>query len=52
VPAAPIGETGGERLVIGPAAGGAAWIDAPVARLHEIWARAIPRRLEDDPQGA
>jgi len=52
VPATPIGETGGERLVIGPAAGGAAWIDAPVARLHEIWARAIPRRLQGDPEDA
>jgi phosphoribosylformylglycinamidine synthase len=45
VPACRIGRTGGERLVIGPP-GGAAWIDAPVAHLHEVWARALPRRLE------
>jgi phosphoribosylformylglycinamidine synthase len=45
VPARAIGETGGERLVIGPPEG-AAWIDAPLARLHARWANAIPRRLE------
>ncbi len=45
VPARAIGETGGARLVIAPA-GGRAWIDAPLASLHEIWARALPRRLE------
>jgi phosphoribosylformylglycinamidine synthase len=45
VPARAIGRTGGERLVIGPV-GGPAWIDAPLARLREIWARAIPRRME------
>jgi phosphoribosylformylglycinamidine synthase len=41
-----IGETGGARLVIGPAAG-ASWIDAEVARLASIWSRALPRRLEE-----
>jgi phosphoribosylformylglycinamidine synthase len=45
VPARAIGETGGERLVVGPE-GGRPWIDAPLRRLHEIYARAIPRRLE------
>jgi phosphoribosylformylglycinamidine synthase len=40
-----IGETGGGRLHIG-AAGGPAWIDAPLAHLAEIWERALPRRLE------
>ncbi len=45
VPARAIGRTGGERLVIGPI-GGPAWIDAAVARLHAIWAQAIPRRME------
>jgi phosphoribosylformylglycinamidine synthase len=45
VPARRVGETGGERLRIGPSAG-AAWIDTSVAKLHDLWARAIPRRLE------
>jgi len=45
VPARAIGETGGARLLIAPA-GGQAWIDAPLASLHEIWAQALPRRLE------
>jgi phosphoribosylformylglycinamidine synthase len=45
VPARRIGRTGGERLVIGPP-GGEPWIDAGVAELREIWARALPRRLE------
>jgi phosphoribosylformylglycinamidine synthase len=45
VPAHRIGTTGGARLRIGPPAG-AAWIDAELARLHAIWSRAIPRRLE------
>jgi phosphoribosylformylglycinamidine synthase len=45
VPARAIGETGGERLVIGPTEG-PAWIDAPLARLHARFADAIPRRLE------
>ena len=45
VPARAIGRTGGDRLVIGPP-GGPAWIDAELARLHAIWADAIPRRLE------
>jgi phosphoribosylformylglycinamidine synthase len=44
VPARAVGETGGDRLVVG-AAGGAAWFDLAVADLHEGWARAIPRRL-------
>ena len=45
VPARAIGRTGGPRLAIGPP-GGPAWIDAELARLHGIWADAIPRRLE------
>jgi phosphoribosylformylglycinamidine synthase len=45
VPARRIGETGGERLRIGPPAG-EPWIDAEVARLRSVWQRAIPRRLE------
>ena len=45
VPAQRIGETGGSRLEIGPKRG-APWIDAPLQRLHGLWARAIPRRLE------
>jgi phosphoribosylformylglycinamidine synthase len=45
VPARAIGETGGARLVIGPP-DGAPWIDAELDRLHGIWSRAIPRRLE------
>ncbi len=46
VPAAVIGETGGDRLVLGPG-DGPAWIDAPLTRLRDLWARALPRRLED-----
>ncbi|HVH20216.1 MAG TPA: phosphoribosylformylglycinamidine synthase subunit PurL, partial [Myxococcota bacterium] len=46
VPARRIGTTGGERLRIAPRAA-EPWIDAPVASLREIWARAIPRRLEE-----
>jgi len=42
-----IGESGGERLVVGPASG-APWIDAEVEALRSIWSRAIPRRLEED----
>jgi len=41
-----IGETGGARLVIGPAVG-RSWIDAEVAHLASIWSRALPRRLEE-----
>ncbi|HEY5656523.1 MAG TPA: phosphoribosylformylglycinamidine synthase subunit PurL, partial [Myxococcota bacterium] len=44
VPARVVGETGGDRLVVG-APGGADWFDLAVAELHECWARAIPRRL-------
>ena len=44
VPAQEVGTTGGERLVVGPAAD-TAWIDTPVARLRGIWRDAIPRRL-------
>jgi len=42
VPARRIGTTGGTRLVIKP------WIDAELASLAAIWARAIPRRMEQD----
>jgi phosphoribosylformylglycinamidine synthase len=45
VTARTLGETGGDRLAIGPP-GAAAWIDAAVDDLHARWARAIPRRLE------
>ncbi len=45
VPARSIGATGGARLLIGPPRG-EPWIDALVARLREIWARALPRRME------
>ena len=46
VPARVVGETGGERLRIGPE-GGAPWIDAGVGRLRAVWERALPRRLEE-----
>jgi phosphoribosylformylglycinamidine synthase len=46
VPARQVGETGGARLVIGPPSG-APWIDADVASLRSVWARALPRRLEE-----
>ena len=45
VPARRIGTTGGDRVVVG-AVGHPAWIDAPVATLHDAWAGAIPRRME------
>jgi len=45
VPARRVGATGGERLVVHPP-DGTPWIDAPVARLRELWSRALPRRLE------
>jgi phosphoribosylformylglycinamidine synthase len=44
VPARVVGRTGGTRLRIA-GAGGAAWIDEPVAALRAIFERAIPRRL-------
>jgi len=44
VPARRIGETGGERLRIGPA-GDESWIDAEVETLRRIHHDAIPRRL-------
>ena len=49
VPARLVGETGGDRLVIGPEPGPAhagPWIDAAIEALHGRWARAIPDRLE------
>jgi phosphoribosylformylglycinamidine synthase len=45
VPARRIGETGGERLRIGPPQGNP-WIDSPVAHLRALWEKGIPRRLE------
>jgi phosphoribosylformylglycinamidine (FGAM) synthase-like enzyme len=45
VPAARIGATGGERLVIAPD-GGEPWVDAPLTELHAAWAMGLPRRLE------
>jgi phosphoribosylformylglycinamidine synthase len=44
VPAACIGETGGDRLAIGPLED-EPWLDVEVASLHERWRGAIPRRL-------
>jgi phosphoribosylformylglycinamidine synthase len=44
VPAACIGETGGERLSVGPIEG-EPWLDVEVALLCEHWRDAIPRRL-------
>jgi phosphoribosylformylglycinamidine synthase len=46
VPAQRIGSTGGSRLEIGPP-GSEPWIEASLERLQGLWARAIPRRLED-----
>ena len=46
VPARVIGETGGDELRIGRE-GGEGMLAVPVARLHEIWSRALPRRLEE-----
>jgi phosphoribosylformylglycinamidine synthase len=45
VPAALVGETGGERLHIAGGSG-TVWIDVPLAELHEVWSRALPRRME------
>jgi phosphoribosylformylglycinamidine synthase len=39
-----LGETGGDRLAIGPP-DGAPWIDVAIGDLHARWERAIPRRL-------
>ncbi len=46
VPARHVGESGGERLVVGPPAG-TPWIDVAVEGLETIWSRAIPRRVEE-----
>jgi phosphoribosylformylglycinamidine synthase len=46
VPARVIGVTGGPELRIAREAGEPI-VAAPVARLHAIWARALPRRLEE-----
>jgi phosphoribosylformylglycinamidine synthase len=46
IPAQRIGSTGGSRLEIGPP-GSEPWIEASLERLQGLWARAIPRRLED-----
>ncbi len=46
VPLRHLGETGGERLVIGPPAG-TPWIDRQVTGLARIWERALSRRLEE-----
>jgi phosphoribosylformylglycinamidine synthase len=45
VPAERVGETGGDKLSVGPARG-EPWLDAPIHALRERWRRAIPRRLE------
>ena len=52
VPAARIGQTGGKSLRIAPSDGSGEdvaepWIDVAVARLEEIWRRALPLRLEE-----
>jgi phosphoribosylformylglycinamidine synthase len=44
VPAARIGETGGDRLSVGPIEG-EPWLDVEVVSLHKRWRDAIPRRL-------
>jgi phosphoribosylformylglycinamidine synthase len=44
VPAACIGETGGDRLSVGPI-DREPWLDVEVASLYERWRGAIPRRL-------
>jgi hypothetical protein len=44
VPAVCIGETGGDRLSVGPIER-EPWLDVEVASLHERWRGAIPRRL-------
>ncbi len=46
VPAQQVGETGGERLRIGPPAG-EPWIDAAVEQLQRAWQQALPRRLQE-----
>jgi phosphoribosylformylglycinamidine synthase len=46
VPACVVGETGGDELRIARE-GGEVMIAVAVARLHEIWSRALPRRLEE-----
>jgi phosphoribosylformylglycinamidine synthase len=51
VPARRIGETGGDRLQIG-SRGGTLWIDGGIDRLAALWARGIPRRLEEREDGA
>ncbi|MDZ7377988.1 MAG: phosphoribosylformylglycinamidine synthase subunit PurL [candidate division KSB1 bacterium] len=40
VPCTVLGEVRGRRLVIDP------WIDLDCATLHEVWATALPRRME------
>ena len=45
VPAARIGETGGEWLVISSSQTDETWIDRPVDALRTVWERALPRRL-------
>ena len=44
VPAECIGETGGERLSVGPLEG-EPWLDVEVVSLCKRWRDAIPRRL-------
>ncbi len=46
VPARAIGVTGGDRLRIGRPGGAPPWIDRPVSELRDVWAAALPRRLE------
>ena len=46
VPAEAIGTTGGAQLCIGPQQGDP-WLDVSVDRLRAVWARSIPRRLEE-----
>jgi phosphoribosylformylglycinamidine synthase len=45
VPAAVIGETGGDRLRI-ESESGTVWIDAPLDRLPGVWSESISRRME------
>ena len=46
VPARAIGRTGGSALRV-RREGDARSLDVPVERLHDIWSRALPRRLEE-----
>jgi phosphoribosylformylglycinamidine synthase len=52
VPAARIGETGGETLRIASSHSGETWIERSVASLRSLWDRALPRRLVPEEEAA